>query len=270
MNTAIRHDLFGLTSCPFILDPKEPFLDEPRSKCLKNLEDFLAYRGFAAIAGRPGVGKTALVRYFIESLHPPSHKIVYMPFTNLSENDILKVLCARLDATPPFRKNAVIEAIQTRIRDLHPIHPVIILDEMQNATPSIMDSIRLLANDHFDAGSKMSCIFVGTTEFFDKLRLAINLSLCQRITLFCRIGELAENDTNEFLAHCLRHAGVEHQIFEPAATKLIYDASGGSIRLIKQIAAGAMIVASEQKTSNIALEHVRSATERCLLPRGEI
>ena len=270
MNPVIRHDLFALTSTPFLKDPQKPFLDDQHRQCLDGLTKFLQFRGFAAMAGRPGSGKTALIRYFTQSLHQQSHKIVYLPFTNLSENDILKAICARLDTEPPFNKNKVINAIQTRIRDIQPVNPVIILDEMQNATPPVMDSIRLLANDHFDAGSKISCILIGTSEFFEKLRLAINESLCQRITFFCQLHELSADSTGAYIRHCLQQAGVEHPIFEPPAVKLISDVSGGCIRLIKQLAANAMAIASELQSANVALQHVQTATTQCILPQTRI
>ncbi len=269
MNSVIRHDLYGLTSTPFLKDPQKPFLDDQHRECLDGLTKFLQFRGFAAVAGRPGAGKTALIRYFTQSLHQQSHKIVYLPFTNLSENDMLKAICARLDTEAPFNKNKVINAIQTRIREIQPINPVIVLDEMQNATPAVMDSVRLLANDHFDAGSKMSCILIGTGEFFEKLRLAINESLRQRITFFCQLHPLSEDSTGAYIRHCLQQTGVEHSIFEPPAIKLISDVSSGCIRLIKQLAANAMVIASELQSANITLQHVQSAATQCILPQTE-
>ena len=270
MNPIIRHDIFGLTNTPFLTDPKTPYLDESRQRHLANLTRFAQRRGFAAVAGRSGSGKTALVRYFTESLHQPSHKVVYLPFSNLSENDTLKALCSRLDCEPPHGKNRIINAIQTRIRDLQPGNPVIVLDEMQNATSPVMDTIRLLANDNFDAANKTTFILIGTSEFFGKLRMAINESLRQRITLFCNVRELDRMAVGEYLEHCLSDAGAEHQIFDPTAAQLIFDASGGSIRLVKQLAAGAMAAASDAQSANVVVEHVDCAIDQCLLPLPEI
>lgn len=273
MNTItqpIRHDLFGLTTTPFIQPPKAPFLDDPRRECLDHLDNFLRFRGFAAIAGRSGVGKTALLRYFTEALHQPSHKIVYLAFSHLSENDLLKALCSRLEIQPPFRKSAVIAAIHTRLREIQPVNPVIVLDEMQNASDRALDTIRLLANDHFDNGSNFSCILLGASEFFEQLRFAIKESLRQRITCFCQLRELSEQATGDYLRHCLSQAGAEHQIFAPAAVQLIADASRGSIRLITQLAAAALTVASAAETTEVTLAHARKATQQAILPPREI
>ena len=270
MNTPIiRNDLFGVNRTPFLKAPDKPFLDDNRKQCLRQLETFLQTRGFAAIAGRPGNGKTALVRHFTETLHKPSHKVLYVPFSNLSENDLLKDICSRFDVEPPHFKNKTIRAIQKRIADIQPVNPVIVLDEMQNASPRIMDAIRLLANDNFDRGSKISVILIGTNEFFDKLRLAINESLTQRITWFHRLHELNHEGTVDYINYALKSVGAEHEIFEKSAVKLIYDLSGGSIRIINKIAIAAMNSASVRESSAVLLEHVHTAKEQCLLFTAE-
>ncbi len=270
MNGVIRQDLFAITSIPFLKNPPKPFLDEKRQQCLQQLNKFLQFRGFAAVAGGPGTGKTALIRYFTQSLHQPSHKIIYLPFTNLNESDVLRALCQRFDTEPPFGKNAVITAIQKRVRDLQPINPVIVLDEMQNASSTVMEHIRLLANDHFDNGSKISWILLGTNQFFTKLQLAINLSLTQRISLFSQVCQLSKEDTGIYIGYCLEQAGAKHSIFEPAAVNLIADASKGTIRIINQLAGTAMAIASEHQSSNVTLLYARQAADLCILPRGEL
>jgi len=267
MNPVIRQDLFALTAIPFLKNPPEPFLDESRRLGLQQLTKFLQFRGFAAVAGNPGTGKTALIRYFTQSLHQPSHKIIYLPFTNLNESDVLKAICQRFDTQPPFGKNAIINAIQKRIREIQPINPVIVLDEMQNASNNVMEHIRLLANDHFDNESKISWILVGANEFFTKLRLAINLSLAQRISLFSQVRELSKADTTRYIQHCLEQAGAKHHIFEPPAVNLIADASKGIIRIINQLAGSAMAIASESQSSNVTLKYVHQAADLCILPQ---
>ncbi|OVE78458.1 hypothetical protein BVX99_00020 [bacterium F16] len=266
----IRNDIFGMNATPFLKAPDKPFLDANRSQCLKQLDAFLQARGFAAIAGRPGSGKTALVRYFTETLHKTSHKIIYIPFSNLSENDLLKDICSRLEVEPPHFKNKTIRAIQQRITDVQPQNPVIVLDEMQNATTKVMDAVRLLANDNFDSGSKISVILIGTNEFFDKLRLAINESLTQRITWFHRIHELSHEGTADYITHCMKAVGAEHQVFETPAVKLIYDLSRGSIRIINKIALAAMAAASDAESSTVLLDHVHTAKNQCLLLVPEV
>lgn len=161
-------------------------------------------------------------------------------------------------------------AIQQRIQDIRPINPVIIFDEMQNASLKSMDLIRMLANDHFDPANTLSSILIGTSEFFDKLRLAINESLCQRITCFHTIGELDERASNDYIRHCLAQASAEQPIFAPPALKLIYDLSGGILRIINKLAASAMAQASEKQNSEVLLDHVQAIKEHVKLPSWKV
>ena len=266
----IRHDLFGLTRTPFIHAPAKPWLDDNRRVCLERLTAFRQVRGFAAIAGRPGSGKTAIVKYLVEALHQPSHRIVYIPLCHLSENDLLKLVCMRLDIAPPHGRSKIIAAIQQRIHDIQPVNPVIVFDEMQNATPRSMDLIRMLANDHFDPAHTLSCILIGTSEFFDKLRLAINESLRQRITCFHVIEELDETATADYIRYCLAQAGAEHPIIEPPALKLIHDLSGGVLRIINKLAAAAMAHAGHQEKSAVLLDHVQAIKDQVKLPAYKV
>ncbi|MDH3531119.1 MAG: ATP-binding protein, partial [Acidobacteriota bacterium] len=189
----IRHDLFGLTNTPFIHPPVKPWLDDHRKKLLHDLNAFLQNRGFAAIAGKCGTGKTAIAKYLVDQLHQPSHQIVYVPLYHLSENDLLRLICTRFNIESLYGRSKMIGAIQQRIHEIQPVNPVIIFDEMQNASVKSMDLIRMLANDHFDPTNTLSCLLIGTSEFFDKLRLAINESLQQRITYFQILEEIDEN-----------------------------------------------------------------------------
>ena len=61
MKPLIRQDLFGLTHLPFIEVPAKAYFDEQRQECFDGLQRFLEYRGFAAVCGEPGTGKTMLM-----------------------------------------------------------------------------------------------------------------------------------------------------------------------------------------------------------------
>ena len=183
-NTFIRNDIFGFTTTPFRKAPAKPYLNESRQKHLQELQAFSARRGIAAIAGDSGTGKTSLTKFFCDSLPKNNNKIIYNPFTNSSDNDLLRSLCTAFDIDPFFHRNKTIAALQQRIRELGSINPIVVLDETQNASHKLLETVRLLTNDEFDSRNYLTLILIGTEDLFRELKKKINESLRQRITLY--------------------------------------------------------------------------------------
>jgi len=268
MKPLIRQDLFGLTHMPFLNIPANAYFDEQRHECFEGLQRFIEYRGFAAVCGEPGTGKTMLMKLLCDSLHQASHKIIYLQFSNLSDTDLLRFLCREFGLEIPFRKIALINQLQECIRNLK-VRPVIIFDEVQNANAKTLEALRLLSCDNFDSKRKLCIIFSGTPQFFDQLKLKINESLRQRITFFYKLKELTQISCREYLEHCLKEAGTSAQVFDEQSVKLIFDVSEGRIRIINSVAANAMIEASEEGINAVGIQHVHKAQKNVLLPKQE-
>jgi len=268
MKPLIRQDLFGLTQMPFLNIPANAYFDEQRRECFEGLQRFIEYRGFAAVCGEPGTGKTMLMKLLCDSLHQASHKIIYLQFSNLSDTDLLRFLCREFGLEIPFRKIALINQVQEYIRNLK-IKPVIIFDEVQNANTKTLEALRLLSCDNFDSRRKLCVIFSGTPQFFDQLKLKINESLRQRITFFYKLEELTEVNCREYIEHCLKEAGTNIQVFDDQSIKLIFDISEGRIRLINSLAANAMAEATEEGTNALGIKHIHKAQKNVLLPKSE-
>jgi len=269
-NMAIRNDVFGFTKTPFRRASSKAYLNESRQDYLQEMKAFCARRGIAAIAGESGVGKTAFMRYFTEELPKNNNKIIYNPFTNSSDNDLLRSLCSAFDIDPFFHRNKTIAALQQRIRELGAMNPIVILDETQNASHKLLETVRLLTNDEFDSRNYLSLILIGTENLFRELKKKINESLRQRITLYCRITALTEIESNEYIRHCLRDAGVEHEIFKEESLKFIHDIALGRMRIINNLAGAALEQASRDTSPTVELKHLQYAEKICSLPPPEI
>ena len=268
--TFIRNDIFGFTTTPFRKAPAKPYLNESRQKYLQELQAFSARRGIAAIAGDSGTGKTSLTKFFCDSLAKNNNKIIYNPFTNCSDNDLLRSLCTAFDIDPFFHRNKTIAALQQRIRELGSINPIVVLDETQNASHKLLETIRLLTNDEFDSRNYLTLILIGTEDLFRELKKKINESLRQRITLYCRITSLTETESAEYIRHCLAQAGTQQDIFKEESLKYIHDIALGRMRVINNLAAAALEVASRETSPTIELKHIQQAEQICTLPQPEI
>jgi len=269
-NTFIRNDIFGFIKTPFRQAPAKAYLNDSREKHLQELQAFSARRGIAAIAGDSGTGKTALIKFFCDALPKNNNKIIYTPFTNSSDNDLLRSLCTAFDIDPLFHRNKTIAALQLRIRELGSINPIIVLDETQNASHKLLETVRLLTNDEFDSRNSLTLILIGTEDLFRELKKKINESLRQRITLYCRIHALTEKESSAYINHCLTEAGTRQEIFQEESLKYIHDLALGRMRIINNLAAAALEAASREVSSTVELKHIQQAEQVCTLPAAEI
>jgi len=199
-----------------------------------------------------------------------SNKIIYIPFTNFSENDILKIIAQKLDLEVLYNKAMMVINIQKRIEEIQPVNPIIIIDEIQNISTSTLETVRLITNFKFDSPQIISIIMAGTPEFLEKLRLRINEPIRQRITLFTKLKPLSSDHISAYINHCLASAGAHSNIFPPEAIQLIYDASRGIPRIINHLALSALQEASWNEKTQVTLEYVSNAVEQVILPERQI
>jgi len=262
----LRQDLFGLSAIPFQHAPAKPYLDPARQDQLDTLRDFLHYRGYAVISGKPGSGKTTLAHHLCQQLPPGNHRVMYAACGNFTSADLLATLSHQLDLTPLRGRAKNLQAIDKRLSELGARNPVLVLDEMQLAPPSILDLLRLAATSSFDHQRRMSVILIGTEPFLNQLQLAINESLRQRVHCYCRLGSFSADQTAAYIVHHLQQAGAHQDIFLADAINLLHQLSSGLPRIIDTLALSALTAASEGESQIVTLDHVHQAKTRCLLP----
>jgi len=262
-------DVFGFTHAPFSRTPKEPYLDEDRQLILKQLERFLQYRGFAVVTGTAGCGKTSMLHHLAGALHPSANKIMYVPFSILSDSDMLRTFCHEMELEPAMGKSTMLRRIQTRIQDIQPVNPILIVDEIQKITHQTLEVIRLMANFNFDGRNFFSVIMAGTDQFIELLRLRINEPLRQRVTLYVKLKPFNRQHTAGYIRHHFEDAGVHHEIISKQAVNLIHDTANGIPRLINSLTLTAAHAAADHQAKVIDIEHVQSAAELVALPTRE-
>ena len=259
---------FGLTDPPFTRPPAEPFLDPLRRQALEQLEGLVRRRGFGALVGPPGSGKTALAHYLCRSLNDNRHRIVYVPFSFLKNGQLVQHLAARMGLTPTRGIAAGLRAVRQHLHSLQPVNPVIVLDEAEQLETDTAHVVRSLLHDRADTAHHCTLILVGTDRLVDqKLRLQVHEPLRQRITLYLRLAPLDRENTTGYIAHHLRAAGARDDLFEPPAVELVHELADGLPRIIGTLAETAMDNAAAGQHSTVALEHVRAAAETVLPPQ---
>lgn len=265
----VRNDLFGFHTTPFTSAPAEPFSDERRTRYQRKADAFMQRRGFAFVTGGPGCGKTLFVNELCSRQNSRTAKVMYIPFAMFGDTDMLREICAQIGIEPAYRMGAMIRNIQERTREIQPVNPILVIDEVQIIAQETLDMLRILSNFKFESANLFTVIMAGDESFQHRLQLRINEPLRQRVTLFITLGPLSREDAAAYIQHQTRVAGAHQQIFDEQAVNLIFDITVGIPRLINNLASAALEEASLEEEPGVELRHVEQAGTTCLPPSKE-
>ena len=232
---------FNLTETPFTKDIKTDSLSllpslEKISGALKLLVDT---RGIGVMTGKPGTGKSCLLRLLISNLNPGLYKPLYICHSSTSLLEFYGHLAVQLGLEPRHRRGAMFQDINERIVSLNNssrIHPVLIIDEAHLLRNEILQEIRLLTNFEIDSYSGLTVLLCGQESLNMKFGLSILESLANSITITVSVEGLKEEETFAYIEDRLTVLGSSKPLFTKNALKLIHQVSGGIMRNINRVA----------------------------------
>lgn len=256
----LRRDLFGITRTPFS-SAAPLYLDPPRQESCQQAENFLQRRGFACVRGAPGCGKTRFLHHVCGLLDERTAQTAYIPFAMFKDGDLLRAVCRQFSIDPPFRKSALIRALQEHAVGLgETVNPVLVIDEVQLMDQATLETLRILANHRFENSNIFSVFLCGGDEFMQRLQLRVNEPLRQRISACWRLEPFDREHTAGYLRHHLRHVGAEHEIFQEQAVNRVFDETRGVPRLINTLALAAMEAAAAAGAAKVTTDHLDKAS----------
>ncbi len=250
---------FGFKECPFNVTPDPRFIffsrqhTEAFSSLLYGIE---SRKGFIAVTGEIGAGKTTLCRLLLEKLKGRAKtSLILNP--NLSESEILLSVVedfgvgvrrslypqnvekdSNLVILPPVsgNKKRYFDLLNRFL--LHEFeqgsNAVLIVDEAQDLKPRALEQIRLLSNLETDKHKLIQIILVGQPELRDTLNSPNLEQLRQRIVVSYHLRNLDLNDTKAYIIHRLRVVGWMEEMLsiDASAFEAIYRCTEGIPRLI--------------------------------------
>ncbi|MCX5800445.1 MAG: AAA family ATPase [Candidatus Eisenbacteria bacterium] len=241
-------DFYGLKENPFGVTPDPRFFFSS-----KGHQDALAYlrytlgehKGFAAVTGEVGVGKTMVVKTFVESLNGGVDLAVVLN-PKLSFKQLLSIVVKELGCTVKGKSKAellmdlgqfLVEA-RRRGRSV-----ILIIDEAQNVPVASLEEIRMLSNLESDDRKLLQIALVGQPELEELLQLRCLRQLRQRIPGVCTITPLSRGDVEEYVTTRMAKAGSDGSLkFTGDALDEIYRYSGGTPRLINFVCDRALLL----------------------------
>ena len=207
--------------------------------------------GFAMIHGDPGSGKSVVLRLLAERLARSTDLTVgaiHHPQSNIADfyremGDIFGVALRPHNRWGGFKilREAWLTHVQTTRR-----RAVLLIDEAQEMSPTVLCELRLLASARFDSQSLLCVVLAGDARLIEKLRREELIPLGSRI----RTRLATEHASREELIACLEHllsgAG-NSSLMTPPLRQTLCDHAAGNYRILTTLAAELLAVATQRE-----------------------
>ena len=249
---------FGFKEHPFNLtpDPRYLYLSRYHREALDHLLYGINQRkGFIAITGGVGTGKTTLCRALLDHLDASTKSaLIFSSF--VSDMEILRSIAHEFGIPVPLKeesKNALLDAINHFLLRVFREggNALLLIDEAQNLSRTVLEQIRMLSNLETEKDKLIQIVLVGQSELKDVLSAHSLRQLDDRITVRYHLKPLDRKDVQGYVEHRLVVAGGRGDVhFSDGAFKRIYAYSGGNPRRINAVCDRALLLAyiAEKRT----------------------
>lgn len=246
---------YGLEFDPFEKGQKDIVINTgDYQEAMARLNFLKGTRGIGLLTGRPGVGKTFVIKQFCESLNPGLYKTVYIPLSSLTTVEFYRHLSENLGLSSYGKKSDNYRSIQDYIKrtvDEKRIVPVIVLDEAQYLKTEVLNDLIMLLNFNFDSVNYVILILVGIPVLSKTLLKPIHEALNQRIVIRYMMDGAGRKDVESYVIRKLEGAGKREPMFTANAFEALSSVSQGSSRKLNTLCTHAMIIGASRKKEMI-------------------
>jgi len=248
---------YEFTEKPFNTTPDSKFFF-PSSKHTEALNSLIyainERKGFVAITGEIGAGKTTVCRTLLNKLELNT-KVAIITNTHLTCKELIAEILEELEVEySGGTKQKLLSHLNTYlIKQLAAdINVVLIIDEAQNLTPTVLEEVRMLSNLETEKEKLIQIILVGQPQLRAKLENVKLEQFKQRIAVYYHIQALNRQETQDYIFHRVKLVspnGID--IFTPQALDMVYEHSKGIPRLINLICDSALLSGFIYETKKI-------------------
>ncbi|MFH1723984.1 MAG: AAA family ATPase [Elusimicrobiota bacterium] len=238
------YERLGLKREPFSTSPDPAFFyrSNAHESALRRLEISIRLRrGLSLVLGDVGTGKTTLSRTLVQNFSQEKKFEVFLVLNPRFESEFqfLNYLCRLFRVTPPHRSLQdcleVIEKYLFRKGVEEGKTVVLLVDEGQNLTPSLIELLRTLLNYETNEYKLLQLVIVAQLEILTRLKRIRNFM--DRVSMKYLINPLDLAETGEMIRYRLKVA--EHKgppLFTDGAVEGIHHASQGYPRKVTYLA----------------------------------
>ena len=252
---------FGLKRFPFDknIKPSDALDTEPFKECLARLEYIKRRGGILLLTGDPGVGKTLVLRRYVQSLNENLFKTYYTPLSTLSRSDILYHLNRMLGLPHRLSKSAVYSQIQkTLLESKEQLGKTVLLiiDEAHLLQTGPLEELRLLTNFKMDSYDPFILVLSGQSDLRRVMEFAVMEPFNQRIAIRYHMPGLSSDQSKLYVTHHLKLAGAKEPILDEKALEAVHEISFGIPRKIGAVTEQALTYAMFDQKRTVTPEIV--------------
>ena len=252
-------DFFGFAEEPFKRTPDVDvyFMSRQHQNALQMLNSMLkSDESFAVLTGRPGTGKSATLRRFMQDL-PDSVIFAYILFSNLKPEELLNII---LDNFGAEQGNEGAEArFKGFLTDMgEPAkQTLLVIDEAQKMPDETLEELFALSERWAD----LKIILAGRPELDEKLNNVNLRHIKEKITLNCRLGNLTQKENDEYISYRAKKAGRGSALTSRSTSNLVWNYTKGNLWLVNALMERAVMAAHMDASRNVKRRHVNIAAK---------
>ena len=241
-------DFYLLVKEPFHItpDPEFLFLSPSHKAALRALVYGVEERqGFVALLGEVGLGKTTILRSYLERVDQSQLKPIHLLHGNLPFRELLHTLCQEcgLEGTTENIAETITRLYHVLIKEYQQGRNVALLvDEAQHMPLETLEQLQMLSNLETSTQKLLQIVLVGPPEFEAKLNAQALRQLKQRLVIRATIAPLTAEESRDYILHRLAIVRqVADPIFTRGALRAIITQAQGIPRVLNILCTNALI-----------------------------
>ncbi len=267
--------LYGLKWNPFTADvPVDALWTPPKQEHFRwSMEHQVREGGFALITGDPGTGKSVALRllaHHLSSLPDVQIGVLTRPQSGLSDfyreiGGLFGVILAphnRWAGFKALREKWLAHTESTRYR------PVLLIDEAQEMSLSVLAELRILASTDFDSRALLTVVLAGDSRLVDHFRREDLLPIASRMRVRLNLDYLTPKDLLDWLRHSLEQAG-NPSLMTPELMTTLAEHSAGNLRVLSIMANELLALASRRELRQLDQKLYLEAYAQPPRPKGK-
>lgn len=210
--------------------------------------------GFQALIAQPGMGKTTVLFRFLQKFHAIANTALIFQ-VQADPQQFLRGLLIELGSQVNQDDIGTMQAQFNKLlleQRRAGKRTIIIVDEAQNLSPEVLESLRILSNFEYSSSKLLQVVLAGQPELGNKLCRPELTQLQQRISIISRLLPLGPSEINQYIKHRLMIAGYcGPDLFTAKALAMISDCGGGIPRNINTLCLNALLLGAAVKERTI-------------------